>query len=167
MKTFCFKFRFLLLHKDGVEYKTTKVGKEISEDLQKKLNELAEKNKDKVNEDFAYSLSDDTILLYDINSELNTIPDLIKNALYKFNSENITSIVLLKEADKDLSFKNSLFLTIKNVILTGIEKDNDAAKNAVKNIESSKVDLKGMFNPETIAENAVDLNINLMKWIRY
>ena len=164
LKTFCFKFRFLLLHKDGVEYKTTKVGKEISEDLQKKLNELAEKNKDKINEDFAYLLSDDTILLYDINSELNTIPDLIKNALYKFNSENITSIVLLKQAEKDLSFKNSLFLTIKNVILTGIEKDNDAAKNSVKNIETSKVDLKGMFNPETIAENAVDLNINLMKW---
>mgnify|MGYP007104126375 FL=1 len=45
-----------------------------------------------------------------------------------------------------------------------IEKDNESAKNAVKNIESSKVDLKGMFNPETIAENAVDLNINLMKW---
>lgn len=89
---------------------------------------------------------------------------MIKNALYKFNSENITSIVLLKQAEKDLSFKNSLFLTIKNVILTGIEKDNDAAKNSVKNIETSKVDLKGMFNPETIAENAVDLNINLMKW---
>ena len=26
------------------------------------------------------------------------------------------------------------------------------------------VDLKQMFKPETITENAVDLNINLMKW---
>ena len=164
LKTFCFKFRFILLHKNGVEYKTSKVGKELGEDFQKKLNELAEKNKDKINEEFSYLLDDKTILLYDVNSEINTIPILIKNALYKFNSEKITSIILLKNIEKDLSFKNSLFLTIQNVLLTGFEKEIESIRLSVKELETNTVDLKGMFNPETIAENAVDLNINLMKW---
>ena len=164
LKTFCFKYKFILLHKNGAEYKTTKVSKEISEDLQKALNELAEKNKDKINEEFAYLLNDTTILLFDVNSEISTIPILIKNALYKFQSEKITSLLLLKNIEKDLSFKKSLFLTIDNLALTGIEKENESAKLMVSNLETSKVDLKGMFNPETIAENAVDLNINLMKW---
>ena len=31
------------------------------------------------------------------------------------------------------------------------------AKLTVNNLETNKVDLKGMFNPETIAENQVDL----------
>ena len=164
LKTFFFRFKFILLHKNGAEYKTAKVAKEISEDLQKKLNELAGKNKDKINEEFTSLLDDQTIVLYDINSEINTIPALTKNALYKFQSEKITSIVLLKNPDKDLTFKNSLFLTIANLSLTGIEKDNEASKALINSTETTSVDLKSMFNPETIAENAVDLNINLMKW---
>ena len=140
------------------------IGKEITEDLQKKLNELAEKNKDKINEEFTYLLDEQTIALYDINSEINTIPVFIKNALYKLNSEKITTIVLLKDIQKDLAFKNSLLLTIENVLLNGIEKENEAAKTAIMGLETTSVDLKSMFNPETIAENAVDLNINLMKW---
>ena len=164
LKTFFFRFKFILLHKNGAEYKTAKVGKEISEDLQKKLNELAGKNKDKINEDFAHLLDEQTIVLFDINSEINTIPAFTKNALFKFQSEKITSIVLLKNPDKDLTFRNSLFLTIANLSLTGIEKDNEAAKTLINSTETTSVDLKSMFNPETIAENAVDLNINLMKW---
>ena len=164
LKTFFFRFKFILLHKNGAEYKTAKVGKEISEDLQKKLNELAGKNKDKINEDFAHLLDEQTIVLFDINSEINTIPAFTKNALFKFQSEKITSIVLLKNPDKDFTFKNSLFLTIANLSLTGIEKDNEAAKTLINSTETTSVDLKSMFNPETIAENAVDLNINLMKW---
>jgi len=132
--------------------------------LQKKLNELAEKNKELIIEDFTYQLNDNTILLYDVNSEINTIPILIKNALYKINSDKITSIVLLKEVQKDLSFKNSLLLTIENVSLVPFEKEKDSLKEAINKLEMNTVDLKGMFNPETIAENAVDLNINLMKW---
>ena len=158
LKTFCFKFRFILLHKNGVEYKTSKVGKELGEDFQKKLNELAEKNKDKINEEFSYLLDDKTILLYDVNSEINTIPILIKNALYKFNSEKITSIILLKNIEKDLSFKNSLFLTIQNVLLTGFEKEIESIRLSVKELETNTVDLKGMFNPETIAENVGNWN---------
>ncbi len=164
LKTFCFKFKFILLHKTGAEYKTTKISKEIGEDLQKKLNELAETNKDKINEDFTYLLNDDTILLYDVNSDMNTIPILIKNALYKIGSEKITQIVLLKNIEKDLSFKHSLLLKIDSLCLTGIEKDIESSRFTIKDMEVTSVDLKGMFNPETIAENAVDLNINLMKW---
>ena len=95
---------------------------------------------------------------------LNTIPSFIKNALYKINSEKITSIVLLKEVEKDLAFKGSLLITIENLLLNGIEKENEAARFAIQELETTSVDLKSMFNPETIAENAVDLNINLMKW---
>ena len=115
--------------KNGAEYKTTKVSKEIREDLQKQLNELAESNKDKINEDFSYLLNDTIILLYDINSELNTIAILIKNALYKLHSGKITSIILLKNVEKNLSFKKSLFIEIGNLSLAGIEKENECKIN--------------------------------------
>ena len=164
LKTFLFRFKFVLLHNKGADYKISKIKKELEPDFQKKLNELSEKNKDKINEDFAYLLSEDTLLLYDINSEINTIPTLIKNALYKFGSDKITSIILLKNIEKDLTFKNSLFLTIQNVSIIPIEKEIETIQSSIHESEASTVDLKAMFNPETIAENAVDLNINLMKW---
>ena len=164
LKTFLFRFKFVLLHNKGADYKISKIKKELEPDFQKKLNELSEKNKDKINEDFAYLLSEDTLLLYDINSEINTIPTLIKNALYKFGSDKITSIILLKNIEKDLTFKNSLFLTIQNVSIMPIEKEIETIQSSIHELEASTVDLKAMFNPETIAENAVDLNINLMKW---
>ena len=164
LKTFLFKFKFVLLHNKGVDYKTTKIKKEITEDIQKKLTEISEKNKSLINEDFAYLLSDNTILLYDINSETNTIPALIKNSIYKFGSDKITSIVLLKNIEDNLPFKNSLNLTIENVLIIPIEKEIEAIRTLIPDLETNSVDLKSMFNPETIAENAVDLNINLMKW---
>ena len=164
LKTFLFKFKFVLLHNKGVDYKTSKIKKELEENLQKKLNELADKNKDKINEDFAYLLQEDTILLFDINSEINTIPTLIKNAIYKFDSDKITSIILLKNIENDLSFKNSLLLTVEKVTILPLEKEIETIQLAIKELEVNSVDLKSMFNPETIAENAVDLNINLMKW---
>ena len=164
LKTFLFRFKFILLHNKGVDYKTSKIKKELEENLQKKLNELAEKNKDKINEDFAYLLQEDTIALFDINSEINTIPTLIKNAIYKFDSDKITSIILLKNIENDLSFKNSLLLTIEKVTILPLEKEIETIQLAIKDLEVNSVDLKSMFNPETIAENAVDLNINLMKW---
>jgi len=164
LKTFLFRFKFILLHNKGVDYKTSKIKKELEENLQKKLNELAEKNKDKINEDFAYLLQEDTIALFDINSEINTIPTLIKNAIYKFDSDKITSIILLKNIENDLSFKNSLLLTIEKVAILPLEKEIETIQLAIKDLEVNSVDLKSMFNPETIAENAVDLNINLMKW---
>ena len=164
LKTFLFRFKFVLLHNKGADYKISKIKKELDPDFQKKLNELSEKKKDKINEDFAYLLSEDTLLLYDINSEINTIPTLIKNALYKFGSDKITSIILLKNIEKDLTFKNSLFLTIQNVSIIPIEKEIETIQSSIHELEANTVDLKAMFNPETIAENAVDLNINLMKW---
>ena len=164
LKTFLFKFKFVLLHNKGVEYKISAIKKEIGEDLQKKLNEIAEKNKDKINEEFAHLLSEDTILLYDINSELNTIPILIKNAVYNFGSDKITNVVLLKNIENNLTFKNSLYLTLQNVSILAIEKELESIQLSIKDVEVNSVDLKSMFNPETIAENAVDLNINLMKW---
>ena len=164
LKTFLFKFKFILLHNKGVEYKISAIKKEIGEDLQKKLNEIAEKNKDKINEEFAHLLSEDTILLYDINSELNTIPILIKNAVYNFGSDKITNVILLKNIENNLTFKNSLYLTLQNVSILAIEKELESIQLSIKDVEVNSVDLKSMFNPETIAENAVDLNINLMKW---
>ena len=164
LKTFLFRFKFVLLHNKGVDYKTSKIKKELEENLQKKLNELAEKNKDKINEDFAHLLQDDTLLLFDVNSEINTIPSLIKNAIYKFGSDKITSIILLKNIENDLSFKNSLILTIEKVTILPLEKEIETIQLSIKELEVNSVDLKSMFNPETIAENAVDLNINLMKW---
>ena len=164
LKTFLFKFKFVLLHNKGVEYKISAIKKELGEDLQKKLNEIAEKNKDKINEEFTYLLTEDNALLYDINSEINTIPILIKNAIYKLNSNKITNVILLKKIENNLTFKDSLYLTLQNVSILPIEKELEAIQLLIKDVEINSVDLKSMFNPETIAENAVDLNINLMKW---
>ena len=164
LKTFLFSFKFILLHNKGVEYKISGIKKELSEDFQKKLNEISEKNKDKIIEEFSYLLSEDTILLYDINSEINTIPILIKNAIYKFNSDKITNIILLKNIQEKLTFQNSLYLTLQNVSILALEKEIEAIQLSIHETELNSVDLKSMFNPETIAENAVDLNINLMKW---
>ena len=164
LKTFLFSFKFILLHNKGVEYKISAIKKEIGEDYQKKLNEISEKNKDKIIEEFSHLLSEDTILLYDINSEINTIPILIKNAIYEFGSDKIANIILLKNIQNGLVFQNSLYLTLQNVSILALEKEIEAIQLSIKETEVSSVDLKSMFNPETIAENAVDLNINLMKW---
>ena len=92
LKTFLFSFKFILLHNKGVEYKISAVKKEIGEDIQKKLNEISEKNKDKIIEEFSHLLSEDTILLYDINSEINTIPILIKNDILTPDTNNKDTI---------------------------------------------------------------------------
>ena len=164
LKTFLFKFKFILLHKKGVDYKISKIKKELEEDFQKKLSELAEKNKDKITEEFTYLLSEDTIVLYDINSEINTIPMFLKNAIYKLGSDKITNVILLKTIQNNLTFKDSLCLNLQNVSILPLEKELETIQLSIRELELNSVDLKSMFNPETIAENAVDLNINLMKW---
>jgi ubiquitin-like modifier-activating enzyme ATG7 len=164
LKTFCFKFKFVLLYKSCVEYKTDNISKEIGEEIQKKLTEHATTNKDKVNEDFAYLINDDTLMIYDINAEVNTIPTIVKNALYKFHSDKVKNVVLMKQIEKDLIFKNSLTLTISNIVFSPEEKVGESIKSMLPEQEMNVVDLKGMLNPESIAENAVDLNVNLMKW---
>ena len=58
---------------------------------------MANQNKEKITEEFCQLINEETILLYDINSEVNTIPILIKNSLYKINSDKITTIILLKK----------------------------------------------------------------------
>ena len=103
-------------------------------------------------------------MIYDINSEVNTIPDIIKNALYKIHSEKVKTVVLMKQIEKDLILKDSLILTVDNIIFAGEEKEHESIKEKLKEQEMNVVDLKGMLNPESIAENAVDLNVNLMKW---
>ena len=164
LKTFLFKFKFILLHNKGVDYKISKIKKELEEDFQKKLSELAEKNKDKITEEFTHLLSEDTILLYDINSEINTIPMFLKNAIYKLGSDKITNVILLKTIQNNLTFKDSLCLNLQNVSILPLEKELETIQLSIRELELNSVDLKSMFNPETIAENAVDLNINLMKW---
>ena len=102
LKTFLFRFKFVLLHNKGADYKISKIKKELDPDFQKKLNELSEKNKDKINEDFAYLLSEDTLLLYDIKmdspyyTEARRLLDNLKSS-YTISSEYIQSDNLLRE----------------------------------------------------------------------
>jgi ubiquitin-like modifier-activating enzyme ATG7 len=161
LKTFIFKYKFILLHKKNVNYKMTNLINNIPNDEIKKLiEENEEKNKNNVNQPSFYLLNDNkTILIKDYSSKTNTIPDLIKNSLFCTNNDKIETIILDKSEGKYLS------LEIKEIKLINISETLPDLKNTITSeLELFTTDLKQMFNPESIAENAVDLNINLMKW---
>jgi ubiquitin-like modifier-activating enzyme ATG7 len=159
LKTFLFRYRFILLHNKNVEYKIKKVSNEnLNEDLKKLIDEHIEKNKDKVNEHYYYLLNETTIYINDISTNQTSIPILIKNSLYENQKETITEIIINKTQNKYLT------LLLENIKLIPIKDKIPELKELFEKLEIIKVDLKQMFNSETIAENAVDLNINLMKW---
>ena len=159
LKTFLFRYRFILLHNKNVEYKIKKVSNEnLNEDLKKLIDEHIEKNKDKVNEHYYYLLNETTIYINDISTNQTSIPILIKNSLYENQKETITEIIINKTQNKYLT------LLLENIKLIPIKDKIPELKELFEKVEIIKVDLKQMFNSETIAENAVDLNINLMKW---
>ena len=159
LKTFLFRYRFILLHNKNVEYKIKKVSNEnLNEDLKKLIDEHIEKNKDKVNEHYYYLLNETTIYINDISTNQTSIPILIKNSLYENQKETITEIIINKTQNKYLT------LLLENIKLIPIKDKISELKELFEKLEIIKVDLKQMFNSETIAENAVDLNINLMKW---
>ena len=159
LKTFLFRYRFVLLHNKNVEYKIKKVSIENrNEELKKLIDEHTEKNNNIVNEHYYYLLNDNTILLNDLTTTQTSIPTLIKNSLYENQKETITEIIINKTQNKYLT------LSLENIKLIPIKDKITELKETIQKLEIITVDLKQMFNSETIAENAVDLNINLMKW---
>ena len=159
LKTFLFRYRFVLLHNKNVEYKIKKVSIENpNEELKKLIDEHTEKNNNIVNEHYYYLLNDNTILLNDLTTTQTSIPTLIKNSLYENQKETITEIIINKTQNKYLT------LSLENIKLIPIKDKITELKETTQKLEIITVDLKQMFNSETIAENAVDLNINLMKW---
>ncbi len=159
LKTFLFRYRFILLHNKNVEYKIKKVSIENpNEELKKLIDEHTEKNNNIVNEHYYYLLNDNTILLNDLTTTQTSIPTLIKNSLYENQKETITEIIINKTQNKYLT------LSLENIKLIPIKDKITELKETTQKLEIITVDLKQMFNSETIAENAVDLNINLMKW---
>jgi ubiquitin-like modifier-activating enzyme ATG7 len=159
LKTFLFRYRFVLLHNKNVEYKIKKVSIENpNEELKKLIDEHTEKNNNIVNEHYYYLLNDNTILLNDLTTTQTSIPTLIKNSLYENQKETITEIIINKSQNKYIT------LSLENIKLIPIKDKISELKEAYQKLEIITVDLKQMFNSESIAENAVDLNINLMKW---
>ena len=159
LKTFLFRYRFVLLHNKNVEYKIKKVSIENpNEELKKLIDEHTEKNNNIVNEHYYYLLNENTILLNDLTTTQTSIPTLIKNSLYENQKETITEIIINKTQNKYLT------LSLENIKLIPIKDKITELKETTQKLEIITVDLKQMFNSETIAENAVDLNINLMKW---
>ena len=159
LKTFLFRYRFVLLHNKNVEYKIKKVSIENpNEELKKIIDEHIEKNKNIVNENYYYLLNEKTILLNDLSTTQTSIPTLIKNSLYENQKETITEIIINKSQNKYIT------LSLENIKLIPIKDKISELKEAYQKLEIITVDLKQMFNSESIAENAVDLNINLMKW---
>ena len=159
LKTFLFRYRFVLLYNKNVEYKIKKVSIENpNEELKKLIDEHTEKNNNIVNEHYYYLLNENTILLNDLTTTQTSIPTLIKNSLYENQKETITEIIINKTQNKYLT------LSLENIKLIPIKDKITELKETTQKLEIITVDLKQMFNSETIAENAVDLNINLMKW---
>ena len=156
LKTFVFRFKFSFLNEKTVEYKIKKITPQIQEEsLKKEVEEHIKTNENVVNEKGWYLIGN-SIVINDISPEITTIPILIKYSLSELypNNSTITQIILNKSQNKFLTIQ------IDNIQI----KDQKREQSEFVNIESVIVDLKQMFNPESIAENAVDLNINLMKW---
>lgn len=156
LKTFVFRFKFSFLNEKTVDYKIKKITPQIQEEsLKKEVEEHIKTNENVVNEKGWYLIGN-SIVINDISPEITTIPILIKYSLSELypNNSTITQIILNKSQNKFLTIQ------IDNIQI----KDQKREQSEFVNIESVIVDLKQMFNPESIAENAVDLNINLMKW---
>lgn len=156
LKTFVFRFKFSFLNEKTVDYKIKKITPQIpDESLKKEVEEHIKTNENVVNEKGWYLIGN-SILINDISPEITTIPILIKYSLSELypNNSTITQIILNKSQNKFLTIQ------IDNIQI----KEQKREQSEFVGIESVIVDLKQMFNPESIAENAVDLNINLMKW---
>ena len=156
LKTFVFRFKFSFLNEKTVDYKIKKITPQIQdESLKKEVEEHIKTNENVVNEKGWYLIGNN-ILINDISPEITTIPILIKYSLSELypNNSTITQIILNKSQNKFLTIQ------IDNIQI----KEQKREQSEFVGIESVIVDLKQMFNPESIAENAVDLNINLMKW---
>ena len=156
LKTFVFRFKFSFLNEKTVDYKIKKITPQIqNESLKKEVEEHIKTNENVVNEKGWYLIGN-SILINDISPEITTIPILIKYSLSELypNNSTITQIILNKSQNKFLTIQ------IDNIQI----KEQKREQSEFVGIESVIVDLKQMFNPESIAENAVDLNINLMKW---
>ena len=156
LKTFVFRFKFSFLNEKTVDYKIKKITPQIQdESLKKEVEKHIKTNENVVNEKGWYLIGN-SILINDISPEITTIPILIKYSLSELypNNSTITQIILNKSQNKFLTIQ------IDNIQI----KEQKREQSEFVGIESVIVDLKQMFNPESIAENAVDLNINLMKW---
>lgn len=156
LKTFVFRFKFSFLNEKTAEYKIKKIIPQIEDENLKKTVEEHIKTNEKVVNEKGWYLIGNTIVINDISPEIRTIPILIKYSLSELypNNQTITQIILNK------SQNNFLLIQIDNIQI----KEQKREQSEYVNIETVRVDLKQMFNPESIAENAVDLNINLMKW---
>lgn len=117
-----------------------------------------------------YTLQDNQqyVFLYDISSPPTNIPNFFKiilkekillNQIKITESDQIINIILIKNIS---NLSNSVVLSVKIS-----HKSETSFCALILNKSDLKIynsDLKQMFDPLSIAENAVDLNINLMKW---
>ena len=158
LKTFHFKYKFVFLHGNTVEYKITKIVPEIQDETMKKEIDEYIKSQTEVNQPAWYSPENSKyILINDLTTVKMTLPILIKNALHDiYDTNNNIEYVIVN--------KGELFLQLKMENISIKKDDMQLIQELISSSERIVVDLKQMFNPETIAENAVDLNINLMKW---
>ncbi len=137
LKTFLFRYRFVLLHNKNVEYKIKKVSIENpNEELKKIIDEHIEKNKNIVNEIYYYLLNEKTILLNDLSTTQTSIPTLIKNSLYENQKETITEIIINKSQNKYIT------LSLENIKLIPIKDKISELKEAYQKLEIITVDLK-------------------------
>lgn len=170
LKNYLFCYNFIEVN-NNVDFKIKKITKLSSideEDLaevKSKLNNTLSKDEQQVLKYFNHTFKNKDggvrICIFDKNPSPNTIPSFIKNLIYKnrFNlDKGKVDIILVKDSKPLTYLTNSLVLDVE--FTSGDENDN----YKLINNQYQTVDLKQMFNPYNLAESAVDLNINLMKW---
>jgi E1-like protein-activating enzyme Gsa7p/Apg7p len=117
-----------------------------------------------------YNIQDDQqyLFLYDITTMPTNIPNFFKISL---KEKILNNEINIKESGQSINIiliKNISSLSKSVVLSVHIShKTENSFCTLILNKSDLKIhtsDLKQMFDPLSIAENAVDLNINLMKW---
>lgn len=176
LKKYSFRYQYYTID-DLFEFKINK----ISSSNNLKDNHHSHKNTTKVLFPGFDILEDNEIIVYDIftnNEKISNIYKLILNryVIDKFqqdkeNNQNELSLSIIIDKDNNNFLTlNSLFITnesftsssssIKNILKSFILKKNKENKKENENI----ISLNSIFDIKQIAEESVELNLNLMKW---
>lgn len=168
LKKYSFRYQYYTID-DLFEFKINKISSSNNSNLND--NHHIHKNTNKVLFPGFDILENNEIIVYDIftnNDKISNIYKLILNryVIDKFQNELSISIII----DKDNN--NSLTLNTSNLSSSSLSSMNILLKSFIskKNKEHNKenenyiISLNSIFDIKQIAEESVELNLNLMKW---
>jgi molybdopterin/thiamine biosynthesis adenylyltransferase len=156
LKNYTFSYSLCEIN-NQVEYKIKKISSfdKLSPESKSSIQEVYKSIKsENVLNFYSTNLVNDYIFIYDINNAFHNLPSFLKNSI-KLNKATSMQMIIVKDYSQ---IEKSILLNIEDIII------DTSNTFECKNLKIYTSDLKQIFDAKTIAENAVDLNINLMKW---